>query len=201
MAAKTKTVRDIVREAPTDLQPTLQEIFNDITVISRRDTEEMSSLFSPVRARDFLKQLEAVERLFDTDASYEETVERLHKQIEEAEALRADIFEEIFKRIRPLEKTYRQLYLFFNNTKAAEGVQRPAELHILNADLTATKDPAISLTLPALEKFIQDNNDSFNFRRTICNLIMPGFQVRWTIRDRNRRNSTRRPRGCQRESR
>jgi len=64
----------------------------------------MSSLFSPVRARDFLKQLEAVERLFDTDASYEETVERLHKQIEEAEALRADIFEEIFKRIRPWRK-------------------------------------------------------------------------------------------------
>ncbi len=91
-----------------------------------------------------------------------------------AEAIRDSLLSQIFEQIRPLETSYRQVQLFFENSKVGDGkVRKPVELFILNADAKAMQD-IFSMNLAAMEHFVVQRNDNFNFRDDICNLVVPG---------------------------
>ena len=153
----------------------LQDIFADLHPGLTNERRDIASIFSSQSAKEFLGQLIKFEDLISTDDSYDQTVKRLQAQIDSAEAVRDELLDQIFTQIRPLEVSYRQLQLFFENTKVGDGkVRKPVELFILNADPQAMQD-IFSINIAALEHFVRQRNDNFNFRDDICNVVVPGY--------------------------
>jgi hypothetical protein len=96
-------------------------------------------------------------------------------QIDGAESIRDQLLEQIFKQVRPIERSYRELMLFFENAKVPDGkVRKPVQLYVFNADTKAMKD-VFSMNIAAIENFCRNRNDNFNFRDDICNLVVPGL--------------------------
>jgi hypothetical protein len=89
--------------------------------------------------------------------------------------VRDELLAKVFEQVRPIELSYRQIQMFFENTKVNDGkVRKPVELFVLNADPKAMKD-IFSISVAAIENFVVQRNDNFNFRDDICNLVVPGF--------------------------
>ena len=153
----------------------LHDIFADLHPALTNEKSDLSSIFSAQSAKEFLGQLTNFEQLISADDTYEATVKKLQKQIDSAESVRDELLAQIFEQIRPLEMSYRQLQLFFENAKVNDGkVRKPVELFILNADAKAMQD-IFSMNLAAMEHFVTQRNDNFNFRDDICNLVIPGY--------------------------
>jgi hypothetical protein len=109
----------------------------------------MSSIFTPQAASEFLAQLTNFENLLSAQDSYEASVKKLEGQIDQAEQVRDQLLSEVFEQIRPIEKSYRELMLFFENSKVPDGkVRKPVELFVLNADAKMMKD-VFSMNIPA----------------------------------------------------
>ena len=90
---------------------------------------------------------------------------------------RDTVLADLFEQIRPLERSYRSLQLFFENAEVrGDTVQRPpVEFYIFNADTSVIKKDVDSSTIIAVEEFIKSRNDTFNFRQVICNMVVPGY--------------------------
>lgn len=170
---ETRTTAEILGEsAARDL---LQEIFSDLHPGFMDETRTIASIFTPQSAADFLKQLMDLENLLSVEDTYEQTVKKIQEQIDKAEAIRDEVLEKLFAQIRPIERSYRQIQLFFENSKVMDGkVRKPVELYVFNADTKAMKD-VFSMNIAAVENFVRKRNDNFNFRDDICNLVVPGF--------------------------
>ena len=169
----TRTTDQILGNSPA--RELLHDIFADLHPALTNEKSDLSSIFSAQSAREFLGQLTNFEQLIDADDTYEASVKKLQKQIDAAEAVRDELLVQIFEQIRPLETSYRQLQLFFENAKVGDGkVRKPVELFILNSDPKAMQD-IFSMNLAALEHFVVQRNDNFNFRDDICNLVVPGY--------------------------
>ena len=169
----TKTTEQILADSPA--RELLQDIFADLHPALTNEKRDLSSIFSAQSAKEFLGQLTNFEKLISASDAYEETVKKLQTQIDSAEQVRDDLLSQIFEQIRPLEQSYRQLQLFFENAKVGDGkVRKPVELFLLNADPRAMSD-IFSINIAALEHFVVQRNDNFNFRDDICNLIVPGY--------------------------
>src|SRR5215469_5203597 len=153
----------------------LQDIFADLHPAFIDETRDLSSIFTPQSASEFLAQLTDFEGLLSEADSYEQTIAKLQGQIDRAESVRDQLLTQIFQQIRPLERSYRSLMLFFENSKVPDGkIRKPVELYILNADPKAMKD-VFGLSVAAVENFVRRRNDNFNFRDDICNIVLPGF--------------------------
>lgn len=172
-ATAVKTTAEILgKSAAKDL---LQDIFADLHPGFTDETRNLANIFSAQSAAEFLQQLTNFENLLSESDSYEVTVKKLQGQIDKAEAIRDSVLEQIFEQIRPLECTYRQLAMFFENSKVPDGkIRKPVELYILNADPKGMKD-VFSMSVAAVENFCRKRNDNFNFRDDICNLVVPGY--------------------------
>ena len=172
-ATATRTTEQILgKSAAREL---LQDIFADLHPGLTNEKREISSIFSAQSAKEFLSQLTNFEQLISADDSYDQTVKKLQTQIDGAESVRDELLGQVFEQIRPLELSYRQVQLFFENTKVNDGkVRKPVELFILNADPKAMED-IFSMSVAALEHFVVQRNDNFNFRDDICNLVVPGY--------------------------
>ena len=169
----TRTTDQILGNSPA--RELLQDIFADLHPGLTNEKREIASIFSAQSARDFLGQLTNFEELISAEDTYEGTVKKLQGQIDKAEAIRDQLLAQMFKQIRALESSYRQLQLFFENTKVGDGkVRKPVELFILNADPKAMQD-IFSMNIAALEHFVVQRNDNFNFRDDICNVVVPGY--------------------------
>ncbi len=169
----TKTTEQILANSPA--RELLQDIFADLHPALTNEKRDLSSIFSAQSAKEFLGQLTNFEKLISADDTYEETVKKLQAQMDGAEAVRDELLGQIFDQIRPLEKSYRQLQLFFENAKVGDGkIRKPVELFLLNADPQAMSD-IFSINVAALEHFVVQRNDNFNFRDDICNVIVPGY--------------------------
>ena len=169
----TRTTDQILGNSPA--RELLHDIFADLHPALTNEKSDLASIFSPQSAREFLGQLTNFEQLISASDSYDETIKKLQKQIDSAEAIRDELLAQIYEEIRPLELSYRQLQLFFENAKVGDGkVRKPVELFILNADPKAMED-VFSMNLAALENFVVQRNDNFNFRDDICNLVVPGY--------------------------
>ena len=170
---ETRTTAEILGESVA--KELLQEIFSDLHPGFMDESRTISSIFTPQSAGEFLKQLMDLENLLTVDDTYEQTVKKLQEQIDKAEAIRDELLEKLFAQIRPIERSYRQIQLFFENSKVMDGkVRKPVELYVLNADPKAMKD-VFSMNIAAVENFVRKRNDNFNFRDDICNLVVPGF--------------------------
>jgi len=170
---ETRTTAEILGESAA--RELLQEIFSDLHPGFMDESRTISSIFTPQSAADFLKQLMDLENLLSVEDTYEQTVKKIQEQIDKAEAIRDELLEKLFAQIRPIERSYRQIQLFFENSKVMDGkVRKPVELYVLNADPKAMKD-VFSMNIAAVENFVRKRNDNFNFRDDICNLVVPGF--------------------------
>lgn len=170
---ETRTTAEILGESVA--KELLQEIFSDLHPGFMDESRTISSIFTPQSASEFLKQLMDLETLLSVEDTYEQTVKKLQEQIDKAEAIRDELLEKLFAQIRPIERSYRQIQLFFENSKVMDGkVRKPVELYVLNADAKAMKD-VFSMNIAAVENFVRKRNDNFNFRDDICNLVVPGM--------------------------
>jgi hypothetical protein len=170
---ETRTTAEILGESVA--KELLQEIFSDLHPGFMDESRTISSIFTPQSAGEFLKQLMDLENLLSVDDTYEQTVKKLQEQVDKAEAIRDELLEKLFAQIRPIERSYRQIQLFFENSKVMDGkVRKPVELYVLNADAKAMKD-VFSMNIAAVENFVRKRNDNFNFRDDICNLVVPGM--------------------------
>ena len=169
----TRTTDQILGKSPA--RDLLQDIFADLHPGLTNEKRELASIFSPQSAKEFLTQLTNFESLISADDTYDQSVAKLQTQINSAESVRDELLRQVFAQIRPLETSYRQLQLFFENSKVGDGkVRKPVELFLLNADPQAMQD-VFSMSIAALEHFVVQRNDNFNFRDDICNLVVPGY--------------------------
>jgi Type VI secretion system, TssC, VipB len=172
-ATRSRTAEDIIGDSPAhDL---LQDIFADLHPALTDEKRELASIFTPQSAKEFLSQLTNFDQVLSETDSYDETVKKLQVQIDKAEAARDQLLSQLFEEIRPIEQSYRQLQIFFENSKVMDGkVRKPVEVFVLNADPKAMQD-IFSMSVAAVENFVRSRNDNFNFRDDICNLVIPGF--------------------------
>jgi hypothetical protein len=178
---QTRTTAEILGDSP--VRELLQDIFSDLHPGFLDESRTIDSIFTPQAAGDFLRQLLDLENLFSAADSYEQTVKKLQAQIDQAEAMRDQLLEQLFQQIRPIERSYKQIQLFFENTKVMDGkVRKPVELYVLNADPKSMKD-VFSMNVAAVENFCRKRNDNFNFRDDICNLVVSG-QIPQTVREK-----------------
>src|SRR5215469_11775295 len=171
-AVKVKTTAEVLgKSAASDL---LRDIFADLHPGFIDESRDLASIFSPRSAKDFLSQLTNFEAILSENDSYETTIRKLQTQIDTAERTRDQLLAQVFEKIRPIEKSYRLLRLFFENCKVPDGkVRKPVELHVWNADSSSMQD-AMSMNVAAIENLVRRRNDNFNFRDDICNLAVPG---------------------------
>jgi hypothetical protein len=181
METLTKSTNQILGNSPA--RDVLVEIFADLHPGLIDEDRSITSIFTPQSAREFLAQLTDITSLLSEEDSFEETLAKLQSQINEAEEIRDDLLEQVFTRLRPIERSYRELQTFFENTKIYDGKQRkPIELFIWNTDPREIKG-AHSMTIAAVENFCKKRNDNFNFRDDICNLVIPGW-ISQSVRER-----------------
>jgi len=171
---KTVTIAEIFADAEVPVRKVLDEIFVAIHPRLGEKKTAVETIFTPETASEFLLRLTDFESLLSESDSYEQTLQKFQLQIDEAEKVRDQVLAELFEELRPLESSYRQIWLFFENSVVPDGKQRkPVEFFIYNADPQAMKNRE-SATLEALRRFVTNRNDNFNFRDDICNLVVPG---------------------------
>jgi hypothetical protein len=152
----------------------IEEIFNVIHPAPPRTA--LAEIFTAGTAAQFLDRVASFGELLRETDSHEQALARLDRAIEAAERVRDQVLADLYEQIRPLERSYRLLNLFFDNAEVRDQVQRPpVEFYLFNADTSAIRSDAGSSTIAAVDEFVQSRNDSFNFRQFICNLVIPGY--------------------------
>jgi len=152
----------------------IEEIFNVIHPAPPRT--ELMEIFTPETAAQFLDRVASFSALLAETDGYDEALARLDAAIEQAQAVRDQVLAEIYQKIRPVERSYRLLNVYFDNAEVHDTVQRPpVEFYLFDADTQAIRSDIDSTTLAAVDAFVQARNDSFNFRQFICNLVVPGY--------------------------
>lgn len=152
----------------------IEEIFNVFHPAPPRT--ELREIFTAETAQQFLERVARFSALLSEEDGYEQALAKLDAAIEQAEGVRDQVLEQIYQKVRPIERSYRQIHLFFENADPRDAVQRPpVEFYVFNADTGAIRNDAESTTVAAVDEFVQSRNDSFNFRQFICNLVLPGY--------------------------
>jgi hypothetical protein len=171
---KTATVAELFADAEAPVRKVLDEIFVAIHPRLGEQKTSIETIFTPETANEFLSRLTDFESLLAESDSYDETLQKFQRQIDQAEGVRDEVMEKLFEEISPLESTYRQIWLFFENSVVPDGKQRkPVEFFIYNADPQVMRNRE-SATLEAVRRFVTNRNDNFNFRDDICILVVPG---------------------------
>src|SRR5262245_43205012 len=179
---KTATIAEIFADAEVPVRKVLDEIFVAIHPRLGEKKTAVETIFTPETASEFLLRLTDFESLLSESDSYEQTLQKFQQQIDQAEKVRDQVMAELFEEIRPLESSYRQIWLFFENSVVPDGKQRkPVEFFIYNADPQVMRNRE-SATLEAIRRFVTNRNDNFNFRDDICNLVVPG-EIPMTLRE------------------
>jgi Type VI secretion system, TssC, VipB len=162
-----------VAETPQS-QELLIDIFSDIHPRLVEEKTELVEIFTPDTSDEYLNLIVFFESLFAESRTYEQSLQELQTQIHKTEQLCDRLLARLYEQLRPIEASYRQLWLFYENSFVPDGRPRaPVEVFVFNAD-TAEMTDRYSGTLDAIRKFVSSRNDNFNFRDDICNLVIPG---------------------------
>jgi hypothetical protein len=168
----TRTAQDIIGKRTAG--KAIEEIFNVIHPAPSRTA--LGEIFTAESAQQFFTRVGKLSSLLSAEDSYTDALAKLDARIKALETTRDKVLGDLFEQIRPLERSYRSLQLFFENAEVRDAVQRPpVEFYIFNADTKAIKKDVDSSTIVALDEFVQSRNDSFNFRQFICNMVVPGY--------------------------
>ncbi|MGE0442935.1 MAG: hypothetical protein AB7S39_20830 [Gemmatimonadales bacterium] len=171
--SEVKTAQDIIATKKS-AGKAIEEIFNVIHPAPAK--QALKEIFTAESAGQFMKRVADFSGLLSTKDSHAEALKKLDAQIKKLESLRDEVLGQIYDKVRPIERSYRELHLFFENAEVRDSQQRPpVEFYIFNADSKAITSDTESSTIQALDEFVQSRNDSFNFRQFICNLVIPGY--------------------------
>lgn len=152
----------------------IDEIFNAIHPAPAKTA--LKDMFTAESAGQFLKRVTDFSSLLATVDNYDQALKKLDGHIKKLEGMRDEVLAQIYEKIRPIERSYRQLQLFFENAEVRDNQQRPpVEFYIFNADTKTITSDVNSSTIQAVDDFVQQRNDSFNFRQFICNMVLPGY--------------------------
>jgi len=169
---KTRTTFDIIGKKTAG--KAIEEIFNVIHPAPPKTA--LGEIFTAESATQFLDRVSSFSALLGVADSHAQALKKLDAAIADMEKVRDEVLKTVYKQIRPLERSYKQIQLFFENAEVRDNVQRPpVEFFIFNADTKAITSDVDSSTIVALDEFVQGRNDSFNFRQFICNLVVPGY--------------------------
>lgn len=172
---KTSTIGEIfaVAESPA-VRKVLTEIFSDLHPRLSETKTDLAGIFTPENAAEFLDRITDFEALLSEEDSYDQTLQKFQDQINKGEKVRDEVMAKLFEELRPIETSYRQIWLFFENSVVPDGKQRkPVEFFIYNADPAKMKNRE-SATIGAIDRFVESRNDNPNFRDDICNMVIPG---------------------------
>jgi hypothetical protein len=170
--SEVKTAQDIIAKKAAG--KAIEEIFNVIHPAPAKT--QLTEIFTAESAAQFTKRVADLSSLLSSKDDYAAALKKIDAQIKKLEATRDEVLKQIYEKIRPIERSYRQIQLFFENAEVRDNVQRPpVEFFIFNADTKAIKDPVNSPTVVAVNEFVESRNDQFNFRQFICNMILPGY--------------------------
>ena len=168
----TRTTADIIGKRTAG--KAIEEIFNVIHPAPPKTA--LRDIFTAETAQQFLERVGNFSRLLSETDSHADALKKLDVEIAKLEKVRDEVLAELYEKIRPVERSYRQLHLFFENCDVRDAVQRPpVEFFIFNADTAAIKSDVDSSTIVAIDEFVQSRNDTFNFRQFICNFVLPGY--------------------------
>lgn len=180
---QTATMEEIITSDSPQLSKLAIEIFGAMHPQLGDRSSNVADIFTPETAGSFLARLTDFTTMLSEEDAYEQTLDKFQERIEHAEKVRDEVLAKLFAVLRPLEASYRQIALFYDNSEVPDGKQRmPVEFHVFNADTSAMKDHE-SITLAAIKEFVAGRNDNFNFRDDICNLVVPG-SIPMTVRER-----------------
>ncbi len=170
--SEVKTAQDII--ATKAAGKAIEEIFNVIHPAPAKTA--LKDIFTAESAGQFMKRVADLSSLLSAADSYDQALKKLDGQLKKLESMRDVVLQQIYEKVRPVERSYRQLQLFFENAEVRDSQQRPpVEFFIFNADTTAITSDVNSSTVLAVDDFVQGRNDSFNFRQFICNMVVPGY--------------------------
>ena len=168
----TRTTNDIIGKRASG--KAIEEIFNVIHPAPSRTA--LGDIFTAESAQQFFDRVGKLTALLTESDNHAEALAKLDARIAELEGTRDKVLADLFEQIRPIERSYRSLQLFFENAEVRDAVQRPpVEFYIFNADTNVIKKDVDSSTIVAVDEFVQSRNDSFNFRQFICNMVVPGY--------------------------
>ena len=168
----TRTTQDIIGKRSAG--KAIEEIFNVIHPAPSRT--QLGEIFTAESAQQFFERVGKLTDLLSDADNHAEALAKLDARIAELEKTRDTVLADLYEKIRPIERSYRSLQLFFENAEVRDAVQRPpVEFYIFNADTDVIKKDVDSSTIVALDEFVQSRNDSFNFRQFICNMVVPGY--------------------------
>lgn len=168
----TRSTQDIIGKRVAG--KAIEEIFNVIHPAPPKTA--LRDIFTAESASQFLERVGNFSRLLSESDSHADAMKKLDAEIGKLEGIRDTVLADLYEKIRPIERSYRQLHLFFENAEVRDSVQRPpVEFYIFNADTQAMKSDVDSPTIAAIDEFVQSRNDTFNFRQFICNFVIPGY--------------------------
>lgn len=171
---ETLTKEKIYGSTSGDASKALQEMFAGLHPAAV--DQPFASIFTPESAAQFLKRVGDFAGVLDVEDSHAQALAKLDALIEQLEGVRDEVLAKLFDKIRPVERSYRQLAVYFENVDVRDGKTRdPVEFHIFNADPSAMKNDIDSSTILAIDEFVKSRNDTFNFRQFINNLVVPGY--------------------------
>src|SRR5262245_60582052 len=105
---KTATVAELFADAEAPVRKVLDEIFVAIHPRLGEQKTAIETIFTPETASEFLSRLTDFESLLSDADSYDETLKKFQRQIDQAEGVRDEVMAKLFEEIRPLESSYRQ---------------------------------------------------------------------------------------------
>ena len=171
-AARAKSAQEIIGGKKS--AKAIEEIFNVIHPAPARTS--LDQIFTQESAAQFLDRVASFSRLLGEAQTHDQALAALDGAIERAEGVRDQVMAELYRQIRPVERSYRLVQLFFENAEVRDTLQRPpVEFYVFNADTRAVRSDTDSQTVAAVDEFVQSRNDTFNFRQFICNLVVPGY--------------------------
>lgn len=171
-AVAVKSAQDIIGSRKS--AKAIEEIFNVIHPAPARTA--LDQIFTQESAGQFLDRVASFSKLLREDQTYEQALAALDSAVEQAEGVRDQVMAELYRQIRPVERSYRLIQLFFENAEVRDTLQRPpVEFYVFNADTRAIRNDTDSSTVVAVDEFVQSRNDTFNFRQFICNFVVPGY--------------------------
>jgi len=169
----TRTTQDIIGKRTAS--KAIEEIFNVIHPAPARTA--LGDIFTAETAQQFFGRIGKLASVLSVEDDHAAALAALDARIAKLEGVRDTVLAELYEKIRPMERSYRSMQLFFENAEVTtDTVQRPpVDFFIFNADTSVIRKAIDSSTIMAVDDFVQSRNDSFNFRQFICNLVIPGY--------------------------
>ncbi|HXT48582.1 MAG TPA: hypothetical protein VN717_08055, partial [Gemmatimonadaceae bacterium] len=118
---KTRTTFDIIGKKSAG--KAIEEIFNVIHPAPPKTA--LGEIFTAESATQFLDRVASFSALLGAADSHAQALKKLDAAIADMEKVRDEVLKAVYKQIRPLERSYKQIQLFFENSEVRDNVQRP----------------------------------------------------------------------------